>query len=256
MKFQELQDFIQNKMRMSQIYQPVMLMTLLKQGGACSRREIAKAILLRDDSQIEYYEAITTNMVGRVLQNRNVVDLDKPTKTYVLKDFGTLTESQVAALESLCKQKLNDFLEKRGDSIFDHRRVSTGYISGTIKYEVLKRARFRCELCGISAEKKALEVDHIEPRSRKGPDDISNYQALCYSCNAMKRDTDNTDFRGLDRFYDIREKGCIFCEIKPKRIIAQNELAYVIRDSYPVPIPHSQSCRQPSASSTVHLLTA
>lgn len=24
-------------------------------GGACSRREIAKAILLRDDSQIEYY---------------------------------------------------------------------------------------------------------------------------------------------------------------------------------------------------------
>ena len=53
----------------------------------------------------------------------------------------------------------------RGEAIFDHRRKSDGYISGTLKYEVLKRARFRCELCGISADEKALEPDHIVPRN-------------------------------------------------------------------------------------------
>lgn len=238
MRYTELQDFIRNKMRMSHIYQPVMLMTLLKKGGSCSQREIAKALLLRDDSQIEYYEAITANMVGKVLRKRNVVALDKPTKTYTLIGFETLTESQIAELESLCKQKLYAFLDKRGDSIFDHRRISAGYISGTIKYEVLKRARFRCELCGISAEKKALEVDHIEPRSKQGSDDISNYQALCYSCNAMKRNTDNTDFRDVSDSYSHRLKGCLFCEINKNRIVMQNELAYAIKDAYPVTTGH------------------
>ena len=53
------------------------------------------------------------------------------------------------------------FIEKRGQSVYSHRRKSSGYISGTIRYEVLKRAKFRCELCGISAAEKALEVDHI-----------------------------------------------------------------------------------------------
>jgi ATP adenylyltransferase len=34
--------------------------------------------------------------------------------------------------------------------------TTAGYrLAGTLKYEVLKRARFRCELCGISADEKA-----------------------------------------------------------------------------------------------------
>ena len=35
MNFLDLQDFIQNKMRMSHLYQPVMLITLLEHGGPC-----------------------------------------------------------------------------------------------------------------------------------------------------------------------------------------------------------------------------
>jgi hypothetical protein len=38
---------------MSHIYQPVMLMTLLQEGGECSAEEIACAILEHDRSQIE-----------------------------------------------------------------------------------------------------------------------------------------------------------------------------------------------------------
>jgi ATP adenylyltransferase len=33
-QFDDLNDFIRNKMRMSHIYQPVMLMELLKRGGS------------------------------------------------------------------------------------------------------------------------------------------------------------------------------------------------------------------------------
>ncbi|WP_411875608.1 HNH endonuclease [Vulcanococcus limneticus] len=35
---------------------------------------------------------------------------------------------------------------------------------------------------------RALEVDHIVPRNHGGSDDLSNLQALCFRCNAGKRD--------------------------------------------------------------------
>ena len=87
-----LSDFIQNKMRMSHIYQPVMLMELLKRRGNASRREIAAALLQRDESQLEYYERIVMNMVGRVLTNRKVVSKERD--LYSLNGFDELTASQ------------------------------------------------------------------------------------------------------------------------------------------------------------------
>ncbi|MEJ2608197.1 MAG: HIT domain-containing protein [Anaerolineales bacterium] len=239
MTYEDLADFIREKMRMSHIYQPVMLISLLENKGSLHETEIAKALLSHDLSQIEYYTSITNNMVGKVLRNHSVVERDPSTKMYNLVDFGTYSEDEVTLLIGLCKERLTHFVESRGEAIYDHRRKSTGYISGTIKYEVLKRARFRCELCGISADEKALEVDHIVPRNHGGSDDISNFQALCYSCNAMKRDRDDTDFREIRDSYNRREKGCLFCEISSERIVAENELAYAIRDGFPVTKLHS-----------------
>jgi hypothetical protein len=54
--FDILQDFIQNRMRMAHIYQPVMIRKLLTNGGKASIRDIAAAFLARDESQLEYYE--------------------------------------------------------------------------------------------------------------------------------------------------------------------------------------------------------
>ena len=239
MEYEELKEFIEKKMRMSHVYQPVLLISLLENDGQCHESELAKALLLHDQSQIDYYTTITNNMVGKVLRNHNIVTRDKSTKEYSLNGAEGITKQQKLRLIELCKSRLLNFIEKRGSAVFSHRRRSTGYISGTVRYEVLKRAKFRCELCGISAEEKALEVDHILPRNSGGSDEISNFQALCYSCNAMKRDRDDTDFRGLRDSYDDRESGCLFCEIDRDRIISENELAYVIRDGFPVTEHHT-----------------
>ena len=48
--YTQLKDFITNRMRMSHIYQPVMLQVMLEHGGRASREEIAKAILDHDRS--------------------------------------------------------------------------------------------------------------------------------------------------------------------------------------------------------------
>lgn len=238
MKFKELAEFIDSGMRMSHIYQPVMLVELLENGGRLKDSEIAKALLARDESQIGYYTTITNNMVGTVLRNRGVVERNRKTREFSLIDYESLSIKDVAILKEKCLKRLEEYLDKIGRKIFNHRRMSVGYISGTLRYEVLKRAKFHCELCGISAEEKALAVDHILPRNKGGSDDLCNLQALCYSCKAMKRDRDDTDFRSIRESYMRRDKACLFCSIPKDRIVAENELAYVINDGFAVTAGH------------------
>jgi 5-methylcytosine-specific restriction endonuclease McrA len=51
----------------------------------------------------------------------------------------------------------------------------------------------------VSADERALEVDHIIPRRHGGSDDRSNLQALCWKCNANRGAPDDTDFRAFGR---------------------------------------------------------
>ena len=232
MIFTQLFDFIVNRMRMSHVYQPVMIMTLLRNGGAASITDIAKSILGNDQSQIEYYEKITRDMVGRVLSNHKIVEKDG--KTFRLVGYQDLDQNQIMQLNVICQQKLDDYLDARGEKVWQHRRLSSGYISGTLRYEVLKKSAFHCELCGVAADIRALEVDHIIPRNLGGSDDPSNLQALCYSCNAMKRDRDSENLTLVRESYAHRESGCLFCEIPKERVVSENELAYTVNDGFPV----------------------
>jgi ATP adenylyltransferase len=235
--FARLSLFINTEMRMSHVYQPVMLRELLLRGGTATIGEIASALLKEDRAQLEYYQQITRNMVGRVLtKSRGITE--RHSNTYRLKHFEQLGREEIGRLVHLCDRRIRAFLEKRSDP-WSHRRVSAGYVSGTLRYEVLKRAKFRCELCGTSAEVRAIEVDHILPRNHGGTDDITNLQALCYSCNAMKRDRDDTDFRAVSASYSHRESSCIFCEMDSARIIAEDGLCYAVRDGHPVTDLHT-----------------
>jgi 5-methylcytosine-specific restriction endonuclease McrA len=58
-----------------------------------------------------------------------------------------------------------------------------------IRYEVLKRDRFRCVLCGASPATNPecqLHVDHIVPISRNGVTGTDNLRTLCSKCNIGK----------------------------------------------------------------------
>lgn len=236
--YDKLARFIRHEMRMSHIYQPVMLLELLRSKGSARIEQVAKALLSHDASQIEYYEQITKNMVGRVLTKNRGITL-KQGDAYHLQGFAELTGEEIASLATLCEEKIESYVDKRGDAIWSHRRKSAGYVPGTARYEVLKRAKYRCELCGVSADEKALEVDHILPRKHGGGDELHNLQALCYSCNATKRDRDDTDFRNMAESYQDREEGCPFCELPAERIVAENELAIAFKDGFPVTEHHT-----------------
>jgi len=63
-------------------------------------------------------------------------------------------------------------------------------ITKSLRFAVLKRDRFRCKYCGISAEEvdEPLQIDHVKPVSKGGTNDIINLVASCFACNNGKRD--------------------------------------------------------------------
>ena len=120
-----LQEFISSKMRMSHIYQPVMLIELLSNNGGSSVEGIAKAILAHDKSQVDYYSNITKQMPGRVLgENHNLVT--KEDDNYYIRRFDKLTDEQTIELIELCQSKLDEYVDKRGKKIWEHRTNASG----------------------------------------------------------------------------------------------------------------------------------
>jgi ATP adenylyltransferase len=214
-----------------------MIKMLLTRNGHASTRQIAAAFLTHDASQLEYYEMITNRMPGPVLRRRNIVR--KEDDGYTLNQtFQDLSTQELNELIRLCDEAIATYTEKRGRALWEHRTPGLGQIPGKLRYGTLKRAGFRCELCGISAEERALDVDHILPRKAGGADDPANLQALCWKCNTSKGAGDDTDFRGLREAHAHRENGCPFCELDTD-LVAENLLAVAIRDRFPVTPLHT-----------------
>jgi len=51
-----------------------------------------------------------------------------------------------------------------------------------------KRDQYSCQYCGIALPGSKLQVEHVIPRSRKGPTTWENCVASCDDCNSKKRD--------------------------------------------------------------------
>lgn len=237
----DLENYIKTRMRMSHVYQPAMLKVLLQNGGAATVEQVAAGLLSYDQSQIEYYGIRTKNMVGKVLTQNGIVEPIKSGRStvgYRLKS-DRLSEARRASLVALCDERLQAFVGKRGEAIWRHRGAGREYLPGSIRYQVLKRAKYRCELCGAHEDQIALHVDHIIPKARGGSDDLSNFQALCMTCNTNKRDTDDADFRNIADSYKHRAADCLFCDMTDQRKIAENELCYAVRDGFPVTQLHT-----------------
>lgn len=66
----------------------------------------------------------------------------------------------------------------------NRRSISLG-----LRYDVLRRDRFRCSLCGASPASRLgceLHVDHVVPFSRGGKTVAGNLRTLCSDCNLGK----------------------------------------------------------------------
>lgn len=62
-------------------------------------------------------------------------------------------------------------------------------LSKKIRFEVFKRDHFTCQYCGRMSPDVILEVDHINPVSKGGENEILNLITSCRDCNRGKGKT-------------------------------------------------------------------
>jgi hypothetical protein len=86
-------------------------------------------------------------------------------------------------------------------------------IGKRVRFEVFKRDSFKCQYCGATAPDVLLEVDHIQPSSKEGSDEILNLITSCEACNRGKSDHTLDDQSAvakqrtqLERLQDRREQ--------------------------------------------------
>lgn len=59
-------------------------------------------------------------------------------------------------------------------------------ITNKKRFEIFRRDSFTCQYCGKRGPTVRLEVDHIVPTSKGGPDDDGNLLTACFECNRGK----------------------------------------------------------------------
>jgi hypothetical protein len=62
-------------------------------------------------------------------------------------------------------------------------------INNSLRYDIMKRDRFKCSICGDSPSNNLstiLEIDHIIPVNKGGLTTESNLQTICRKCNSGK----------------------------------------------------------------------
>jgi len=72
-------------------------------------------------------------------------------------------------------------------------------ISKKVRFEVFKRDSFTCQYCGVKAPDVLLQVDHIDPVSQGGDNDILNLITSCQPCNSGKSDRKLSDNSVLEK---------------------------------------------------------
>ena len=191
MEADELLEFLETRMRMSHVYQPLLIRCLLDAGGQATVRQLAIEFSKEDEAQVRYYEDRIKKMPVDVLKGHGVVEeADGVVKLTV----DGLPFEEKANLRAICEQKIGEFLSSRGLSTWDYSLLSFDPVGESLRYEILTRDRV-CQLCGATKEQERLEVDHIVPRSKGGTNDPGNLQVLCAPCNRGKSNRDDTDFR-------------------------------------------------------------
>ena len=84
-------------------------------------------------------------------------------------------------------------------------------ISKTLRFEVFKRDKFTCQYCGQSSPDVVLEVDHINPVSNFGDNQIMNLITSCRDCNRGKGK------RRLSDSYEIKKQNAQLKELSDRR---------------------------------------
>lgn len=196
-----LTEFLNERMSMTDVYQPAVIKDLLLHDGRRSKTDLARTLAQYDVSVRDYYEKVVMRWPKQTLEKHGIVEYDRQSREFRLCHLPQDQQAREEAAQ-LCDQKITEWLERKA------LQENAPEAGASIRYEVLRAAGGKCQLCGIPSSLRPIDIDHVIPRSRANKNnkvrlngrwidvnDRENLQALCMSCNRAKRAADETDFR-------------------------------------------------------------
>ncbi len=115
------------------------------------------------------------------LNYRYIIDYESPKGRVYEYDMDTLNYEKMKYYLNEARKNI-DYKKTKEYFVKTQRNK----VTDKLRYEILRRDKFRCVLCGISREDSKLEVDHIKPVSKGGKTERSNLRTLCNRCNRGK----------------------------------------------------------------------
>jgi 5-methylcytosine-specific restriction endonuclease McrA len=123
----------------------------------------------------------------------------KPITSFTMYSFARYTSakgrvSEKKWIDYTFDNLLGLFKEAKNEIAYEQSRIGRmkeerSKLSTSLRYEILKRDKFSCKLCGRNKNDGVkLHVDHIFPIAKGGRTDPSNLRTLCDQCNLGKKD--------------------------------------------------------------------
>jgi len=238
--FAQLLWFINHKMQMQEVYQPVMLMTLLRNRGQASVEKIARELMVNDSKGLKHYMNITKRQPGRVLESHQVV-IKVDGNGYRLMDYEHLSRAQVLKLMAACQEQLDDHLKRRAKRLGGrpeeaYRSVPITWLElpghkeegpGTDRAAHAPPPQARPAQPGMTAAYASQAERRLDSRSPQVAD------PRIVAPGATPETATETD-------PGAEPEHCVFCEadIRP-RVLLENNLAMAVRDRFPVTELHT-----------------
>jgi len=193
----DLLDFVQNQMKMTYYYQPVVIKALVQNGGRAPKDLLAVELLLGDPDTLPNARKTLQRWPWKTLRDRGVVTRDSSTSDWILK--AKYKSEDIPAIVAACDVALNSWAKR-----FPQKQSAQ-------RIHLLELAGGCCQACGARPPTVVLDIDHIIPKSRARNgsvklengdlihvDDERNLQVLCAPCNRGKRDQGDFDFRASE----------------------------------------------------------
>jgi ATP adenylyltransferase len=111
MTFSAPRKFLDLNMKLSHIYQSLLVKSLIDTGGMAAVRQLASIFLAHDESLLMYYKKRLNEMPIKVLSKHGVI---KQNGDLISLTIGKLTLEQKAELRMLCEQKMPEYIAERG----------------------------------------------------------------------------------------------------------------------------------------------
>lgn len=165
-------------------------------------------VAYEESARSERYDHGANAMIREIMDSGPEIRGEKALKSKIdklkdaLRQYGDTWDGSGRAYCTECIKNLQDeldglisqrvvtekdeaFMTVRQRFIAEERRKMTS----SLRYDVLRRDGFRCQLCGATASDGVLlHVDHIVPVSKGGKTEMSNLRTLCERCNLGKSD--------------------------------------------------------------------